>query len=121
MPSKNVAVEGDVQAIVGTAMITPAETGTWTAGSITESSYNKLKIEETKVIYKVECTFTFSGSYTPPGGTPTAVSGSETVTLTANSTKLQNGFSNVLVNGDSAEGTYGNKLQVVTSNKLLSA
>lgn len=49
MPSKNVAVEGDVQAIVGTAMFAPAETGRWTAGSIIESSYNKLKIEGTKV------------------------------------------------------------------------
>jgi len=64
MAAKNVAVEGDVQATAGTTPYPPADKGTWTAGTITYSSYNKLKVAVKPIIYQAECTFTFDGTQT---------------------------------------------------------
>ena len=112
---KSVATVGDVTATAGTTMYSPATSGSWTAGSVSYTSYDNVKSGDAKVIHKAECTFSFSGS---TGNT--AVSGSETVTLEAGSTLLQKGASKVLVDGDSKTGTYGNKLQVSSSEKLKS-
>lgn len=114
MTSKQVAVEGDVQATAGTTPFTGAASGTWTAGSVTCSSYDQLKIGGSKVIYKAECKFTFNGT----SSAPASITGDETVTLEAKSTKLQGGLSKVLVNGDSVTGNFGNKLQINASHKL---
>lgn len=116
MAGKKVAVEGDVQAIPGSTFFTGADSGTWSAGQVVYSSYDHLKISESKVIYKAQCKFTFSGFSPAPQKNP--ISGNETVTLEAQSTKLQGGASKVLVDGDSATGEFGNKLQVNASHKL---
>lgn len=117
---KSVAVEGNVLATPGTTPYPPADKGSWTAGKVTPYPYEKLKVGGKKVIYKAQCTFTFTGTQTIPGTPPTQkdVSGKETVTLEAKLTKLQGGQSKVLVNGDNAQGTYANKLQVQATNKL---
>ncbi|MBD1903809.1 hypothetical protein NDI44_22505 [Trichocoleus sp. DQ-A3] len=117
---KSVAVEGDVQATPGTTPFPPADKGSWTAGKVTVYPYEKLKVGEKKVIYKAQCTFTFTGTQTIPGTPPSQkdVSGTETVTLEAKLTKLQGAQSKVLVNGDNAQGTYGNQLKVTATNKL---
>lgn len=123
MSAKNVAVEGDVQAVPGTVPYSPADKGKWTAGSIRSSMYEQLKISGKATIYKAECTFSFTGTQSLPNGTQNSVSGSETITLeTKKPTKLQKAISNVLVNGDEISSEkHGNKLQVTTSNKLLSS
>lgn len=112
----SVAVEGDAQAIEGTVPFKGAESGKWTAGPITYSSYEKLKVGGSKVIYQAKCIFTFQGTNSAGATIP----GAETVTLEAKSTKLQGAQFKVLVNGDNAEGEgkYGNKLQVQATNKL---
>jgi|GEM_PF-1941636 len=121
MTGKNVAVINDVKAIPGTAFYPPADKGTWTAATVSYTSYPKLKVNGQQVISKAECTFTFNGSQTLPNGTQNPVSGTETVTLVAKPTKLQGGLSQVLVQGDSKVGVYGNQLQVVATNKLFTA
>ncbi|MBE9111420.1 hypothetical protein IQ273_18610 [Nodosilinea sp. LEGE 07298] len=123
MSAKNVAVEGDVQAVPGTVPYSPADEGEWTAGSIRSSMYEQLKIGGKATIYKAECTFSFTGRQTLPNGAKQSVSGSETVTLEAKKpTKLQKSILNVLVNGDEISSEeHGNKLQVTTSNKLSSS
>ncbi len=111
---KSVAVEGDVTATPGTTPFTGADSGTWTAGTVTYLSYAKLTVNGIKVIWQAQCAFTFSGA----SSSGTAVTGAETVTLTANTTILQKGISNVLVNGDTATGNYGNELKAQSSGPL---
>ena len=121
MAGKQVAVKEDVQATAGSTPFTGADSGTWTAGPVTCSFYDQLKIGGSKVIYKAECKFTFTGTSPAPAKSP--ITGTETVTLEAQSTKLQGGLSKVLVDGDSATGTgnFGNKLQINASHKLATA
>jgi hypothetical protein len=115
--SKSVAVDGQVTATVGTVLLSPATTGTWTAGPITYQSYDKLKIGGAKVIHKAECTFSFSGSNTTPP-TPVAVTGTEKVKLEPTFTLLQKNRSKVLLNGNSEQSSHGNTLTVVSENVL---
>ncbi len=119
MTGKQVAVEGDVQATAGSTPFTGAESGTWTSEPVIYSSYDHLKIGGSKVIYKAPCKFTFSGTSPAPQKNP--ISGDETVTLEAQSTKLQGSVSKVLVDGDSATGKFGNKLQISASHQLSTA
>lgn len=114
MTAKSVAVEDEVIATPGTAPFTGAESGTWTAGPVSYRSYGSLTVGGINVIYEASCTFNFSGA----SSSGAAVIGSETVTLTAGSTLLQKNESGVLVNGDSATGTYGNELKVQSSGPL---
>jgi hypothetical protein len=117
MAGKQVAVEGDVQATVGSTPFTGAASGTWKPGTITYSSYDHLKISGRKAIYKAQCKFTFTGTSSAPANN--SIVGNETVTLEAQSTKLQSGLSNVLVDGASLTGsTFGNTLQVKAFHKL---
>jgi hypothetical protein len=114
---KKVAVEGDVQATPGSTPFTGAASGTWKEGEITYSSYDYLNISGRKAIYKAQCKFTFTGTSPAPANNP--IVGDETVTLEAQSTKLQRGLSNILVDGASSTGsTFGNTLQVKASHKL---
>ena len=114
--ASSTAVEGDVTATAGTSPYTGAESGSWTAGSVSYQSYDKLSIGGTPVIHEASCTFNFSGA-SSSGAT---ITGSETVTLSAGSTKLQGASSSVLVDGDSETGSYGNELKVQTGAKLKS-
>lgn len=117
MSSKSVAVDGDVTATPGTVFYTGADSGTWTAGTITYESYDKLTVTK-KVIYKAICKFSFAGANSGTGAT---ITGEETVTLEATPTLLQKGATSVLRDGDSQVGEFGNKLEVLTNNKLKSA
>jgi hypothetical protein len=121
MPTNAVAVEGDVSATVGTMPFTGAQSGTWTAGPITYSSYANLKSSGKKVIWKATCTFNFSGA----NASGAAVTGAETVTVTATTKLLNMGQRNVLVDGDTKTGgdpptptSYDNKLTVSASGTL---
>lgn len=109
-----VAVDGDVTATAGATPYTGAESGTWTAGPITSSSYSALKSGGRPVIWKAECTFAFSGA----SSSGAAVAGQETVTLTATTKLVNKHQNNVLVDGDEASGTYGNKLSVIAGGLL---
>jgi len=106
-----IAVDGEVTATPGTSMYSGATGGSWTAGAVTYTSHSKIRSGGKEVIYKAECTFTFSGT---SGNSP--VSGTEKVTLQASKKKLSCSGNYVLVNGDSKQGTYGNKLEAKASN-----
>jgi hypothetical protein len=110
----NVARQGDVSATPGTTPFTGATSGTWTAGTIGDTPYDKVVSGGAKAISEARCTFSFSGANA--SGSP--VTGSETVTLSAKQTKLQKGASGVLVDGDSATGTFGNTLTALGGPKL---
>jgi hypothetical protein len=118
VPARSVAVDGDVSATAGTAFYTGATSGTWTAGPITATTYENLESGGKKVIWKAECTFSFTGENS--GGS--AVTGTEKVTLTA-TTKLLDPGQHVLVDGDSKTGgdappTFDNKLTVSAAGPL---
>jgi hypothetical protein len=117
---KAVAGDGDVTATPGTKMFKPADSGTWSAGTVVTTPYPKLQAgpSDAHVIWKATCLFAFSGFKGQ-----VAVAGTETVTLTAAGTaKLQKGKNGVLLDGDEAEGegSYGNKLKASSSRKLRS-
>ena len=114
MPLKSVAREGDVSATPGTKPFTGADSGAWAAGAVTYTSYDKVVSGGARSISQAECTFNFSGA-SSSGAT---VTGTETVTLSAQPTKLQKGASSVIVDGDSATGTFGNKLTASGGEKL---
>jgi hypothetical protein len=122
MPSMSVAVEGDVSPTVGVAMFTGAQSGEWKAGPVTVTTYPNLKSGGKKVIWKAECTFSFSGANA--SGAP--VTGTERVTLTATTKLLNKGQHQVLVDGDSKTGgdlpppasNYDNKLTISASGPL---
>jgi hypothetical protein len=101
-------VEGQVTATPGAMPFTGAESGVWTAGSVNYESYDALKMDGAKVIHGASCRFSFSGQ-SSSGAT---VTGSETVTLEAGRTIVQKDSSGALLSGDSATGSYGNKLMV---------
>ena len=117
MATKPVAVEGDVSATPGTTPYSGADSGTWTAGAVSYKRYDKLTVGGQKAVYEASCDFSFSG--TNSGGS--TVKGNETVTLTASSTTLQGGTSNVIRDGDRASGSYGNELRTSASGDLKSA
>ncbi len=113
MAAKSVAVKGDVSATAGTSPYTGAQTGTWTAGPVTETSYAKLKVGGKQVLWKAECTFSFSGA----NSSGATVTGTEKVTLTATTKLLMKGEHSVLVDGDSKTGgdtppSFDNQLSV---------
>lgn len=110
-----VAVIGDVTATPSLVLSSKAAggSGTWTAGTVSYSSYSGLKAGQ-PVIWKAECAFSFSGANS--GGS--AVTDDETVTLSATSKKLNKAQNSVLVDGDTLTGTKGNKLQVSASGRL---
>ena len=121
---KTVAVEGDVTAETGTKAF-EADTdnvGSWSAGPVIDTSYSHLKINGTPVIYKSECLFTYAGGTTSASGSPVPVPPfMETVTLEAGATVLQSGNDQVLVDGDSEESSYGNKLTASPSDHVSTA
>jgi hypothetical protein len=116
----SVAVEGDVQAVPGVNSPTPnIQSGTWQAGAISYSSYNRLKIGGAKVIYQAECTFTYRGGKDTSTSALIEPAPTETVTLVAGTTKLQKGSQSVLVDGDNEVITKtGNELKVQITRKL---
>ena len=117
MASRSVAVRGEVDATEGEQMFTGADSGTWTVGQITYESHDGLTVGGQPVIHGASCTFSFSGL----SSSNATITGSETVTLSAGTTVMQNGQTGVLLDGDSATGEFGNRLIVMTANVLKSA
>lgn len=111
-----VAVNGEITATAGNTPYPPAAIGTWTAGPVVQVSHAKLAVGGKAVLLQATCTFTFTGqtSSIPPA----PVAGVEVVVLSPGSTILLSGATSVLVDGDSAEGTYGNKLEVSAAGHL---
>jgi len=117
--AKPVAKVGQVTASEGKGMYGAATSGSWTKGEIKPTSYPKLSIGGKEVLHEATCKFSFSGK--TDSSPPVTVTGTSDVTLSAKTTKLQKGASNVLRDGDSAEDSYGNKLEVSAQNVLKSA
>jgi hypothetical protein len=120
MVTRSVACIGDVTAVAGSIIPsvggTPiADTGVWTGGTVTPTSYDKLTVNGAQVVYQAQCAFTFSGT---KSNNP--VTFSSTVTLTAATTILQSGLSNVLRDGDSASDAYGNTVKTSGTGLLSS-
>lgn len=118
MAPKSVAVEGNASASAGSTLVEPAKAGSWDAGDVSETSYDFLTVDSTKVIWKAECTFSFTGDSDPPNGVVEDVHRSSTVTLEASGTALQGGSTFVLVDGDSTQDDYGNTVRVSASANL---
>jgi hypothetical protein len=118
MPSKKVAVDGEVSASPGTSPGVPNSTGTWTAGNVSYQTYSELTVGGKQVTYEASCTFSYSGADNSSGATVTA---SSSVTLSAKSTVVQNGANKALVDGDSETDAYGNKLSVSAAGVLQTA
>jgi hypothetical protein len=99
-----------------------ADTGTWTAGKVLETADSKLSVGGAAVLHQAACTFTFVGTKGQPP-TQTAVNDSSTVTLGPKKTTLQASQTAVLLDGDSAEDSFGNtvKISVPASSKLASS
>jgi hypothetical protein len=113
MAAKPVAGDGDVSATAGTTLLTGADKGTWTAGPVQLKTYAKLEAGGKPVVHEAECTFSFSGT---AGNAPK--NGTSKVTLTKPGRPLQKGQQSVLVDGDSATDSFGNKLAVTSTRRL---
>jgi hypothetical protein len=113
---KKAVKTGEVTATAGTTMYSPAVKGSWLAGPVIPTSYSKLKSGGGAVLSEAKCTFSFTGTGPTPAEAP--VSGTSTVTLSAQTTRLQKGASNVLVDGESKKDEYGNELKASAQGKL---
>ena len=108
-----VARAGDVSATPGTTPVT-GSTGTWTKqGEVNETKKTTFTSDGSAVVVKATCTFSYSGNTTSTPSSP--VTDSSTVTLNPQSRKLTVGGDSPLVDGESAEDSYGNKLSVASS------
>jgi len=114
--SKPVALSGDIIATPGGVPPAPCTAGSWSAGPVIETLGAKVSQGGTKVVLQAECTFTFTGTQTPPG---IPCSGSSKVTLSANPTKLTDNGSDILVLGDTNSDSYGNTLTASPSQTKL--
>ena len=95
-----------------------ADTGAWAAVKVVETTDPKLTVGGDAVVHKATCTFTFTGS---KGNT--AVADTSTVTLSPHRTTLESGQAAVLLDGDSANDSFGNTLtvKVPAASKLSSS
>ena len=113
MPPEPVACRGDVSARAGTTPSTKADSGTWTAGPVSLTTFDDVKVGGDPVVVEAECTFAFSGTKGTSG-----VTDSSTVTLSASDHPLLGSQDSVLVHGDEEEDTYGNKVSVSSTRAL---
>jgi hypothetical protein len=136
MALNGVAIESDIKAIPSQGSFTDSAGNAadvikpgWSAGSVTVTPYPKLTVGGRPVIYRAQCTFSFSGQKTNPSpAPPTPVTGTETLVLSAadlGQTRLQGGENDVLRLGDSTDNSsqpskWGNVIKVVSSRKLRS-
>jgi hypothetical protein len=117
MAGKSAAKSGEVKAKKGTKFFDPAVKGNWTAPQmVDETTYPKLTSGGVPVLHKVEATFSFSGNGPPPSEAP--VNTTTKVTLVGETTLLQKGLSNVIVDGDTETDSWGNELKASASGKL---
>ena len=115
--SKKIGIKGDVKAEPSKQPFPGAVSGSWTAGPIQSTLHDKIYVNNNQAIFLATCTFTFIGNGPPPANPP--VNGSDKVELKAGDTKLSGKTGGVLLDGDSAKGTHGNTLKVITSQAKL--
>jgi hypothetical protein len=108
-----VACRGDVSARAGTTPSTKADSGTWTAGPVTLTTFDGVEVGGDPVVTEAECTFSFAGT---KGNS--AVADSSTVTLSASEHPLLGSQDSVLVDGDEEQDEYGNTVSVSSSRAL---
>jgi hypothetical protein len=84
-----------------------ADSGSWTAGPVTETADSTLEVGSAAVIHQATCTFSFTGKLAN-----VAVADVSPVTLKPKATKLRGGGVDVLLDGDSEQDTFGNKVSV---------
>jgi hypothetical protein len=115
--SKPVACEADIQAKADTGMMEGDVSGTWSIvpPGLQVKTYSHLTVGGKPVAYEASCNFTYSGS---TGSSATVAT--DSVTLSAGTTVLENGSSKVLLDGESAKGTTSsdNKIEVTSSQIL---
>jgi len=116
-----VARSGDVTAAASAGLVFPggtADSGSWTAGAVAEQPAATLTDTGAAALFQATCTFSFKGKV---GNTP--VTGSSTVTLAADATRLRVGGASLLLDGDGATDAFGNALSagVPPGTKLDSA
>jgi hypothetical protein len=118
-----VATKGTVQATasIDQADNGKADTGKWTAGEVGETTDPKLSAGGAAVLHQATCTFSFTGS--KGSSPPVTITDSATVTLSPQQTTLQGGQTAVLLDGDSAQDSFGNtlKVSVPAASKLTSS
>jgi hypothetical protein len=108
-----VARSGDVSAAAGTTPATGADSGTWTAGTLTLSTADLLSSDGRAVVVEAACTFSFTGK-----AGNTAVTDSSTVELKPGSPALLVGGTHPLLDGDAEEDDYGNTVSVSSDAAL---
>jgi len=113
MATKPVACRGDVSASAGTTPSTKADSGTWTPGSVTLTTFDDVEVGGAPVVVEAECTFSFSGTKGNSG-----VTDSSTVTLSASDHPLLGAQDSVLVHGDEESDSYGNTVKVSSTRDL---
>jgi hypothetical protein len=112
MTTKPVAREGDVSATVGSTKPLGVADGTWQKGQVSLTTKATVKSDEKAIVVGASCTFTMPDAKAQNGSAVTVQP--STVTLIPGSAKLNIGGSAPLLDGDSAEDMYGNKVSVTS-------
>ena len=117
---KPVARTGEVQPSVGEKLFTGADSGTWTAGTVTAEAAGSPPSSPLRVggevIRSASCALSFTGT-----AGSTTVTGTSTVSLTATGTVLTVGGAAVLRDGDTAKDDFDNTLTASSEAPLRSA
>ena len=119
--TKPVAVKADVSSTPSSTGATDfgAQSGAWTkAGALDVTAGAKVTVGGAPVALSASQGFGWTGANASGTALPP---GSSTVTLTTGDTKLQVGGQSVLLDGDSKQDSYGNKISVSASGKLQTA
>ncbi|HEX5543342.1 MAG TPA: hypothetical protein VFX60_17610 [Micromonospora sp.] len=114
MAGAPVARPADVSATAGSSPYTGATSGTWTPGTLQLTTSDVLSSDGHKVVVKVSCSFSFFGT-----DGQKSVNGSSTVTLEPGSRGLTAAGVCPLVDGDSAQDTFGNTVSVASDALLV--
>ena len=114
MAGAAVARSGDVSAAAGATPYTGATSGTWTAGTPELTTSGVLSSDGRAAVVKARCSFSFSGT-----NGQTGVTGSSTVTLEPGGRALTAAGVCPLVDGDTAEDSFGNKVSVASDALLV--
>jgi hypothetical protein len=114
MTGAAVARPADLSTAAGSAPYEGATSGTWTPGTPQLTTSEVLSSDGNPVVVRVSCSFSFSGT-----NGQTSVTGTSTVTLEPGSRALRAAGVCPLVDGDSAQDSFGNSVSVVSDAVLM--
>jgi hypothetical protein len=114
MAGAAVARAADISTTAGSTPYEGAPSRTWTAGTPQLTTSGVLSSDGHPVVVAVSCAFSFSGT-----NGQTSVTGSSTVTLQPGSRALRAAGVCPLVDGDSAEDSFGNTVSVASDAALV--